>query len=628
MAEKVEGKVYASEKPWLKYFEKIGFATVGGPYPAFPLHDIVDRHARKVPNGPAVYYEGGKTTWKELKDYSERLATALADLRVKKGDVVTIRLPNSAAFAISIWSISRTGATQLWIDPLRAKPEVIRQLNDVDCKTIIGLDTDIEYISSLKDETKLETIILASKKDYSADEEEEPKEIAGTYSFRKLIERYPPNPPKVDIDPKKDCALLRFTGGATGRPKGVMSSHYNITTCVRQEFNTLLGSKGFDYTSNILEGKDLPVVMPIIMAHLGGFEYIYFQDLALPIVLLPDNRDFNAIARAIEEYKPMMSGLVPGQWRKVAEIMKEEIPTMVGFAGSAPLEPVVKREIDKKKMVMTDGCGQSEANVINVYNLSGPILSLLPLGVAKKGLPIIRKLLRALSALSPLIRPIPITSRMLYSIMRVVLPLLRSGMKIVTEEERKLVKVGVGQPILDEDVKLIDPETGKEVPAGEAGEMYYKGPNLMLGYWPTPGKGIDEDGYLGSGDVYVMDEDGSFTVVDRTKDMVNVSGFKVYTEELDNFIAEHEAVFNAATIGLPDPDRPGSEKVKTFVQLREGYEPSKKLEEELTDLVAKNFPPYYKPKMYEFMELPLSSVDKIDKLALRKREEERRKKAT
>jgi acyl-coenzyme A synthetase/AMP-(fatty) acid ligase len=279
-------------------------------------------------------------------------------------------------------------------------------------------------------------------------------------------------------------------------------------------------------------------------------------------------------------------------------------------------------------MVMTDGCGQSEANVINVYNLSGSILSLLPLGVVKKGLPIIRKLLRALSALSPLIRPIPITSRMLYSIMRMVLPLLRSGMKIVTEEERKLVKGGVGQPILDEDVKLIDPETGKEVPAGEPGEMYYKGPNLMLGYWPTPGKGIDEDGYLGSGDVYVMDEDGSFTVVDRTKDMVNVSGFKVYTEELDNFIAEHEAVFNAATIGLPDPDRPGSEKVKTFVQLREGYEPSKKLEEELTDLVAKNFPPYYKPKMYEFMELPLSSVDKIDKLALRKREEERRKRAT
>jgi long-chain acyl-CoA synthetase len=252
----------------------------------------------------------------------------------------------------------------------------------------------------------------------------------------------------------------------------------------------------------------------------------------------------------------------------------------------------------------------------------------LPAGAVKKGLPIIRRLLPILSDLSPLIRRIPITSRMLHPIIRIALPNLMSAGRRAGESERKLIKSGVGTPILDTDIKIINPDNREEVPAGEPGELYYKGPQLMLGYWPTPGKGMDKDGYLGSGDVYVMDEDGFINIVDRTKDMVNVSGFKVYTEELDNFLCSYPAVFNAGTIGIPDPDRPGSEIVKTFVQLREGYEPSKELEEELTDMVSKNFPPYYKPKLYEFVELPLSSVDKVDKLALRKRDEEKRKRGT
>ena len=617
MAEKFEklvGKVYASEKPWLKYYEKLGLPTTGEPYPAFPWHYIVDRNAKRSPNGPAVYYDGRKTTWKELEEYSKRLATALADLGVKKGDVVMIRLPNSAAFAISIWGISRTGATQLWVDPLRAKPEVIRQLNEVDCKTIIGLDVDLDYINALKDETKLETILLASKKDYSA-EEEEPKEIPGTHNFRRLIERYPPNPPKVDIDPKKDCALLRFTGGATGIPKGVMSSHYNVTSCVRQTFGlTFGGAKGFDYLSSIIVGKDLPVMIPIIMAHLGGFEYIYISDLGLPIVLLPDNRDYDAMVRAIEEYKPIMVMAVPAQWAKIEEKMGE-MP-MIGMPGTAPLSPGVMDRVEDKGGLMTDACGQSEANVVNVANFTGLLVRMLPPEVLKKVMPIVSKSLPVLSALSPLIRPIPITSSMIQPILKIALPALMSagGGREGAQEHKK----SIGQPILDEDVKLIDPETGKEVPAGEPGEMYYKGPNLMLGYWPTPGSGIGEDGYLGSGDVYMMDEEGFMEIVDRTKDMVNVAGFKVYTEELDKYLCNHPAVFNAGVIGLPDPKRPGAEIVKACVQLRGGYEPSKELEEELTDFVAKRFPPYYKPKLYEFMELPLSSVDKIDKLALRK----------
>lgn len=622
MSEKLPEKVYASDKPWLKYYEKLGLPTTGKPYPEFPWHEIVDRNAKKAPNGPAVYYEGRKTTWKELKDYSERFATALTDFGLKKGDVVAIRLPNSTAFAISIWGISRTGAIQLWIDPLRAKPEVIRQLNETSCKIIIGLDMDADYLKSLKEDTKLERIIVASKRDYAA-EEEKPKEILGTYNLRSLIEKYPPNPPKVDIDPKKDCALLRFTGGATGIPKGVMSSHYNITSCVRQTFGLLFGgSKGFDYVSNILVGMELPVLIPIIMAHLGGFEYIYVSDLGLPIILIPDNRDYDAMVRAIKEYKPILVMAVPGQWAKIEEKMGE-MP-LIGLPGTAPMSPGVLDRIEEKGGLLTDAIGQSEANVINLANLTGALERVLPAEIIKKVMPIVRKSLPALSAFAPLIRLIPIKSSMIQPILKITLPALMSAGK--GKEKAEKHKKSVGQPILDEDVKLISPDSRKEVPAGEPGELYYKGPNLMLGYWPTVGNGIGEDGYLGSGDVYIMDEDGFFEIVDRTKDMINVAGFKVYSEECEKYLCTHPAVFNAAIIGLPDPKRPGAEMVKGYIQLRKGYEPTKELEEELTEYITKSFPPYYKPKVYEFIELPLSSVDKVDKIALRKMEEERRKK--
>jgi long-chain acyl-CoA synthetase len=192
------------------------------------------------------------------------------------------------------------------------------------------------------------------------------------------------------------------------------------------------------------------------------------------------------------------------------------------------------------------------------------------------------------------------------------------------KKEKGLIKPGIGTPVIDNDVKLIDPDTGEEVPAGVPGEYCYKGRQVATYLPPIPETGYTEDGYLRSGDVMIMDEDGFMDIVDRTKDMVNVAGFKVYTETLDNVLAEHPAVEMSGSIAVADPDRPGAEQVKTFVQMREGYKPSKKLEEELTDLVAKKCLPYYKPKYYEFLEeLPLTRADKIDKLYLREREKKK-----
>lgn len=169
-------------------------------------------------------------------------------------------------------------------------------------------------------------------------------------------------------------------------------------------------------------------------------------------------------------------------------------------------------------------------------------------------------------------------------------------------------------------MKIIDPETGMECPFGESGEIWIRGPQVMKGYWPTPGKGLTEDGWIQMGDIGKMDEDGYFYIVDRIKDMINVSGNKVYSRVIDDILHEHPAIRTAGVIGIPDPERPGSERVKAFVSLKQEYE-GKVTEQELIDYLKDKVKPYAVPKYVEFRkDLPLTMVMKLFKRKLREEE--------
>jgi len=184
----------------------------------------------------------------------------------------------------------------------------------------------------------------------------------------------------------------------------------------------------------------------------------------------------------------------------------------------------------------------------------------------------------------------------------------------------KKVKRGIGIPIPDTDVKIVNPDTGEEVPFGETGEIWVRGPQIMKGYWPTPGKGLTEDGWLAMGDIGKMDEDGFFYIVDRIKDMINVSGMKVYSRIVDDILYEHPAVREAGVIGIPDPERPGSERVKAFISLKPEFE-GKITPNEIIEYCREKLPPYAVPKFVEFREdLPLTPVMKIFKRKLREAE--------
>jgi long-chain acyl-CoA synthetase len=178
----------------------------------------------------------------------------------------------------------------------------------------------------------------------------------------------------------------------------------------------------------------------------------------------------------------------------------------------------------------------------------------------------------------------------------------------------------VGLPISDTEFKLIDPETGQPAKPGEPGEIVCRGPQVMKGYYNKPEETANSirDGWMHTGDVAKMDEDGYFFLVDRLKDMVIVSGFKVFTRELDDELSKHPAVQLAASIGMPDPDRPGSERVGVAIVLKPGFEKNDATKESILKYLKETVAPYKVPKVIQFMDqIPTSGVGKILKRELR-----------
>jgi long-chain acyl-CoA synthetase len=182
----------------------------------------------------------------------------------------------------------------------------------------------------------------------------------------------------------------------------------------------------------------------------------------------------------------------------------------------------------------------------------------------------------------------------------------------------------IGLPFPNTDFKLVEPDSGQEVPLGQAGEICVKGPMVTKGYYNKPEetkKAIDSDGYMHTGDMGIMDENGYVRIVDRTKDMIIVGGYKVFSTKLEDTLTRHPAVGMVATVGIPNPDRPGSEIVKAFIQIDPGYAfdgNEEALRDNILEFAKENCAPYEVPKIIEFVdELPLTTVGKVDKKALR-----------
>jgi len=234
------------EKPWLRSHELACAPETLEPYPEMTYTEaVLDEPAKKYPNELALVFLDYEMTFRELKEKVDRFATALSDLGVKKGDVVATVIPSSIQFSICDLAIPEIGAIHFPGNPIDSVDALVDKFKRTNCQTVICAHTNVKYrdiidkIEEVKERTNLKNIILTKLEDFSSKVPEHEIE-EGVIWLTDLLEKYPPNPPKVDIDPKKDVALLFFTGGATGLPKGVMLSHYNVVSCTR----LALGSAG------------------------------------------------------------------------------------------------------------------------------------------------------------------------------------------------------------------------------------------------------------------------------------------------------------------------------------------------------------------------------------------------
>jgi long-chain acyl-CoA synthetase len=378
---------------------------------------------------------------------------------------------------------------------------------------------------------------------------------SGVQDFRRLLENNDPSPPQVPIEPTEDLCELSFTGGATGIPKGVMITHFNRYSCILQGFPWLLKPilRGF-------VGK-ASVILPIPLFHTYGHFVLQMATfLGLRVILLPDPRDTNMLVAHLQKYRPLLIPTVPTQLMRIAETDLGRMNVLL-MSGSAPLPAEVAASIKNKiGMPISEGYGLTETSPATHYNLS---------------------------AFSKITGFIP------------------------------KQKLGIGVPTPETECRLVDPDTGEDVPSGEPGEIVVRGPQVMKGYWPEPGSGLTAERWFHTGDIGVMDEDGYFQVVDRIKDMVNVSGLKVYTTHVDEVLFKHPAVLMAAAFGVPDPDRPGSERVAAVIQLKDGYQEMISTED-IRDHCREFLAPYAIPRYIEFRsELPLTVSEKLFKKSLR-----------
>jgi long-chain acyl-CoA synthetase len=401
---------------------------------------------------------------------------------------------------------------------------------------------------------KIKNIIVASIDGDAEDKEFIESKMPGMLRMEDLIEKYEPKPPEVTIDPLEDLAYVVFTGGATGKPKGVMLTHRNRMANIMQGIPWMMAS----LAPGIIGKSSVEIPLPLFHSY-GQWVMQTAIYWGLKAILIRDPRDTDSIVNLMIENRPFFTSLVPTQLMRMREYDIPRMPVML-MSGAAPLPRQLRDDVSEKlQMPISEGYGLTETGPVTHLDLSG-----------------FSKITGFLSE----------------------------------------QKYSIGVPVPDTEVRIVDIDVGKECASNEIGHMYIRGPQVMKGYWPIPGSGL-EDGWLPTGDIARMDEDGYFYIVDRVKDMANVSGYKVYTTAVDEVLFKHPAIAMAVAIGIPDPERPGSERIAAFLKLKKDYE-GKVSADEIIQFCKKELPPYAVPKVVEFRDnIPFTITEKLYKRKLR-----------
>ncbi len=543
-----------AEKPWLRHYD-----------PHVPPHlEYEDKTfaqkfveaAQRVGDNRALIYMDNILTFKDVDRLSNRLAAYFIDIGLRPDDVIGLHALNIPAHYIAVVAAQKAGCVTTGVSPLLTPHELEHQLNDSGAKVVLTMDLLFGAIAPVADRCGFSTVIVAGTTDFMPGE-------------------FPP----VQVQEIPGKEVVSFFDAIEGMPEDpvLVPRGMDDTIFIMYTGGTTGPSKGAVLTQrNFMSNCHQTLTWADEPGYTGevgisAFPMFHMAGLAMAAGLLqgglgqicvPNPRDLDFIVGAIKKHKPSSIINVPTIF---FELLKRPDFRALDFSGvkycisgAAPFPPEsipdINRVVGENKFI--ELYGMTETSPVTVCNP-------------------------------------------------------RYGMK----------KVGsVGIPYPDTELKLVDPETGEPVPLGETGEIRSEGPQVMKGYYNRPEETAHaiRDGWMHTGDLGRMDEDGYLYVVDRLKDMVIVSGYKVFTRELDDELMKHPDVEMAASFGFPDPDRPGSERVMAAVVLKPGIEKSEEEREKILAFLRENVAPYKVPRRIEFFDaLPTSGVGKILKRELK-----------
>ncbi len=548
-----------NERPWLKFYEAGVAPTLS--YPEITLGNVLSQTVLKYPNHTAILFYGKKVTYAELDALVNQFAHALIDLGVRKGDRVALMLPNIPQMVITYYGTLRTGAVAVPTNPLYQEHELEVQLNDSGTETIVAVDMFYPVISRVLTRTKVKRVVLCGVKDFlpfplnflypiKARIEKQwvsVKSIPPIYDFQNLIRHAPSMPTSVDVA-STDTALLQYTGGTTGVPKGAVLTHRNLVVNTTQTKAWL---------SNVQEGKEI-VLAAIPFFHVYGMTTaMNFGVLIGAEMILVPKFHTKEVITIINKYHPTTFPGIQAMYLAIGNypgIKKYDLTSLrAAISGAGPLMREVQEQFERlTKARIVEGYGLSEASPVTHAN---PIFG-----------------------------------------------------------NRKIGSIGLPWP--DTEARIVDLETGEQVlPVGETGELIIRGPQVMKCYWNKPEETAHtlRNGWLYTGDIAKMDEDGFFYIVDRIKDMIKTVGENVYPREVEEVLYKHPKVKEAVVVGLPEKFL--GEKIKAYIVLKDGQVAA---EDEIIQYCREKLSKFKVPKEIEFRaQLPKTLVGKVLRRVLR-----------
>lgn len=569
-------------RPWFAHYDE------GVPQeidiPDIPLYRVLDDAAQKYPKNIATrmvlkYLPLGlaiqsKLTYRELDETANRFANALISLGLQHGDRVAVMLPNTPQTVIAFFGTLKAGGTVVNTNPIYTARELEHQLKDSGAETLVIMSGLYDTYAKIKDETNVKNVIVTDVSDSlswpfksmvektlrKAGQMKDVPEGSGIHHFYDLLKGQSTTAPKVQPNPE-DIALFQYTGGTTGVPKAAMLTHHNL---VANSAQLVAWFPTLDF------GKERTLfALPSFHVYGMTVGMLFTIYAGCELVIIPDPRNTTHVLDVIEHEKITLYPGVPAMYigiinhPKVQDYNLRSIKACLSGGSALPVEVAMKfEEITGGRLV--EGFGMTESSPVTHAN--------------------------------PLIGEVRVGS--------IGLPIPNTDAHIVTLEPNDKGEYEILEEI------------------GAEGELRVKGPQVMKGYWgreDETAKTLTPEGWLHTGDIAKMDEDGYFYIVDRKKDLIIAGGYNIVPREVEEVLFAYPAVMEAAVVGVPHPRR--GETVKAFIVLVDGETAT---EDEIKAYCRENLAPYKIPRLIEFRdELPKSGVGKVLRRELVREEKEK-----